>query len=514
MKEPIIYLLEVLASGGILLAAYRLLFEQHASFAACRRYLLGSPLLAAGIPLLRIPVWSARPTAMPTVVMGDLTAEIAGPSPAAPTIAPEAIALALYAAGTAVMLGLLFRQYLAVRRLEHGVEAETRDGIRYVRTRRRIAACSFFRTIYLPEGLSDAELPAIVAHERSHIRHRHSAERLAMELFKALLWWNPFVWIAARKLVETQEFEADSDVIAQGHALPQYMETLFNQLFGYTPEIANGLQSSLTKKRFDMMTRQRTNRHARLRTAAALSIAASLVVAFGFTTRAAVRDTDRLPAEAGQQRTITIHGQVVLAPDDTPAAGARIIAGESMTQIAARAETIPHDTRSDAQGYFSLQGPAEGYLVVSNSEGTIATAHTYRCEVTEGELSIVVRLEAPPTQQVPDDAPYLSVETMPRFEGGDLTQFRTWAQAQIRYPEEAMHKGVQGRVIAQFVIEPDGTLDEISILQTPDASLSDEARRILESSPRWTPGLQKGEPVRVKFAFPIDFRLESSEPSR
>lgn len=426
MKEPIIYLLEVLASGGILMAAYRLLFERRAAFTACRRYLLGSPLLAAGIPLLRIPVWSPRPIAVPAVVMGDLTAEISGPAPTAQTIAPEVIALALYAAGTAVMLGLLLRQYLAIRRLERGAETETRGGIRYVRTHRPIAACSFFRTIYLPEGLSDAELPAIVAHEQSHIHHRHSVERFAMELFKSLLWWNPFVWIAARKLVETHEFEADSDVIAQGHALPQYMEILFRQLFGYSPEIATGLQNSLTKKRFDMMIRPRTSRHARLRTATALAVAASLVVAFGFTARAAAHDTDRLPAETGQQRTITIRGQVVLAPDD---------------------------------------------------------------------------------------APYLSVETMPRFEGGDLTNFLTWAQTQIRYPEEAMHKGVQGRVVAQFVIEPDGTLDEVSILQTPDASLSDEARRILESSPRWTPGIQGGEKVRVKFTFPIDFRLESSEPS-
>lgn len=427
MKEPIIYLLEVLASGGILMAAYRLLFERRATFTACRRYLLGSPLLAAGIPLLRIPVWSPRPIAVPAVVMGDLTAEISGPAPTAQTIAPEVIALTLYAAGTAVMLGLLLKQYLAIRRLERGAETETRGGIRYVRTHRPIAACSFFRTIYLPEGLSDAELPAIVAHERSHIRHRHSVERFAMELFKALLWWNPFVWIAARKLVETHEFEADSDVIAQGHALPQYMEILFRQLFGYSPEIATGLQNSLTKKRFDMMIRPRTSRHARLRTAAALAVAASLVVAFGFTARAAAHDTDRLPAETGQA-----------ADDNNPRAG---------------------------------------------SAGT-------------GRRAL------------------LSVETMPRFEGGDLTNFLTWAQAQICYPEEAMSRGVQGRVVAQFVIEPDGTLDEVSLLQTPDASLSDETRRILESSPRWTPGIQGGEKVRVKFTFPIDFRLESSEPSR
>ena len=57
-----------------------------------------------------------------------------------------------------------------------------------------------------------------------------------------------------------------------------------------------------------------------------------------------------------------------------------------------------------------------------------------------------------------------------------------------------MKRGLQGRVVAQFIIERDGTLDEITILQTPDASLSDEARRVLEKSPKWSPGLQKGNP--------------------
>ena len=65
----------------------------------------------------------------------------------------------------------------------------------------------------------------------SHIAHRHSVERLAMESMKALLWWNPFVWIAARRLTEAEEFEADSDVLKEGYDKELYMHVIFRQLF-------------------------------------------------------------------------------------------------------------------------------------------------------------------------------------------------------------------------------------------------------------------------------------------
>lgn len=188
MKETVIYLLEVLASSGILLAAYTLLLERRTAFALCRRYLIAMPLLAAGIPLLRIPVWSSPTVSGPAIVLGDITAEAVAAPVRQPLHAPDQFVLLIYGAGVALILGSLLRQYRTVRRLERGAAVEFRGGIRFVRTRRPMAAFSFCRTIYLPEGLSDAEQSAIVAHERSHIRHRHSAERLVMELFKALLW--------------------------------------------------------------------------------------------------------------------------------------------------------------------------------------------------------------------------------------------------------------------------------------------------------------------------------------
>ena len=109
---------------------------------------------------------------------------------------------------------------------------------------------------------------------------------------------------------------------------------------------------------------------------------------------------------------------------------------------------------------------------------------------------------------IEDDQPFLIAETMPSFQGGDLNKFRAWVQQNIRFPQIALENGIQGRVVLSFVIEKDGRLTNIQVLQSPDRSLSDEAIRVLSKSPKWSPGKQRNQPVRVKYTLPVDFRVQ------
>ena len=105
------------------------------------------------------------------------------------------------------------------------------------------------------------------------------------------------------------------------------------------------------------------------------------------------------------------------------------------------------------------------------------------------------------------DMPYVKVEKMPTFMGGDLNVFRNWVQSKIQYPKEAMDKGIKGRVVCSFVVEKDGSLTDFDVLQSPDKSLGDEVVRILKTSPKWEPGEQRDEKVRVKYTVPIVFSI-------
>lgn len=109
---------------------------------------------------------------------------------------------------------------------------------------------------------------------------------------------------------------------------------------------------------------------------------------------------------------------------------------------------------------------------------------------------------------IEEDQPFLKVEEMPSFMGGDLMTFRNWVQSKVKYPQIAQENNISGRVLLMFVIERDGSLTNIQVLQTPDSSLSDEAIRVLKTSPKWKPGKQRNQTVRVKYTLPIDFRIQ------
>ena len=106
-------------------------------------------------------------------------------------------------------------------------------------------------------------------------------------------------------------------------------------------------------------------------------------------------------------------------------------------------------------------------------------------------------------ETIEDDQPFLIAETMPSFQGGDLNTFRNWVQ------QNALENGIQGRVVLSFVIEKDGRLTNIQVLQTPARSLSEEAIRVLNKSPKWSPGKQRNQVVRVKYTLPVDFRVHN-----
>ncbi len=108
---------------------------------------------------------------------------------------------------------------------------------------------------------------------------------------------------------------------------------------------------------------------------------------------------------------------------------------------------------------------------------------------------------------VEEDQIFMNAETMPSFNGGDINTFRTWVQSNLKFPQIALENGISGKVILEFVVEKDGKLTGIAVLRTPDKSLSEEAIRVLKSSPKWSPGKQRNNPVRVKYTLPVEFRL-------
>ena len=109
-----------------------------------------------------------------------------------------------------------------------------------------------------------------------------------------------------------------------------------------------------------------------------------------------------------------------------------------------------------------------------------------------------------------DDKVYEVCEQMPTYEGGDAALLK-YITDSVKYPELAKKHGVQGRVVIGFIVEKDGSLTNVKVLRAVDRALDAEALRVVKGMPKWIPGRQNKQRVRVKYNVPVSFRLETME---
>ena len=118
-----------------------------------------------------------------------------------------------------------------------------------------------------------------------------------------------------------------------------------------------------------------------------------------------------------------------------------------------------------------------------------------------------------PVEKVDSDGVYLMPDQLPEFPGG-IQAMMKFLSTNIKYPVEAQKKGISGRVIVQFVIMEDGTLDQAKVIRGVDPLLDEEALRVVKSMPKWKPGMDRGEAVKVRFTAPIMFNLSRKATPR
>ena len=265
--NPILrYALEMVTCSGVFALLYRTLIADRYSFRTCRRYLLATVTLALLIPLIELPLLpparshETTPEQVQRLEFKTITVDYDDVQPSERDITRRNSRNALIActyAALAAIIGLLTRQgMIDLRDLKFRSKVTHHDGYDIATSEQIKAPYSFMGTIYLAPDTPDEEREVIIAHERSHIAHRHSLEKLYMGAIRTIVWFNPFIWLADRWLAEVQEFEADRDVLDAGYDMTLYRSLIFRQIFGYAPDVQNGFYS-LTRRRFEMMTTPR-----------------------------------------------------------------------------------------------------------------------------------------------------------------------------------------------------------------------------------------------------------------
>ena len=118
------------------------------------------------------------------------------------------------------------------------------------------------------------------------------------------------------------------------------------------------------------------------------------------------------------------------------------------------------------------------------------------------------------TDMKPDkNGVYQIVEEMPQFPGGE-TKLMEYIAKNLTYPQEAKDKGIDGRVFVAMVIEKDGSVSNVKVLRGIGGGCDEEAVRVISALPKWKPGKMNGEPVRVSYQIPINFKLQEKAPAK
>lgn len=548
MSAALTYLAATVCCSGISILTYRLLLEKHASFAACRRYLLAAMVLSAAIPALDIPVWRARVIVRPMEPAAAADTVPSGIAAEAPDIAAFDTAAALPPDGPAdttlpfvflyslvamSLLGSSVRQAARIVRLRRSADSRIIDGTSVIFSPAVGATFSFLGTVYAD---SEADFDAdrcILLHEQRHIAHRHSVEKIAMAVLCAAMWIDPFVWIAYRLLDEIQEYEADCDVLRSGFPKDTYVRTICRQQLCRTPAVANGIRSSFTRRRLLAIGRPTFRRRSLPRIAAAVPVFAALVTLFGFTSHEPRYMTGELsPAITSPMRLFDIDGRLTLGRtlhtpqpagrvtatydcekyildivrngrlhgrytfEGAPAliCEGRLISPEQLPQDAPPGSITVHTADRVPAALRREYGEACRYGVVSVSR---SSAGMRADSILLGQIFLRTTVPDPPDQ-------------MPSFDGGGVETFQRWVSEHLTYPAACIGEGATGQVLVRFMVLADGSVGLPEIVRSPHPEFSEAVIDLLSRAPRWTPARRGDRAVVVEFMMPVNFRFASA----
>jgi TonB family protein len=516
------------------------------------------------IPLLQLGILKPQTqtfttvSVVPTLTLQDIQTLPVAAAPAAPVWTAFDYFLLAYGLITVVLVINLCIKIYKLLKLSKRNARQTNNGFILVEVEEENAAFSFLSYLFVDAKMAASE--TIIRHEQVHISQKHSWDIIYTELLKVINWFNPFVYLVQNSLKEIHEFIADQHTAEFENSHDNYAAFLISNAYGMQPSVLTNSFShkNMLRKRIIMLYQQRSGRLARLKYALALPLVFGLLClsTMAFTNKsygmvdilpqhmqaklklaqfklskaifkqdtAATQDDDT--TKSGKE---TITALVLSKPDTIDTVkrkrgpiiivNGRILSslgktvlddkGKLSDKISGLADINPSDIKSISilkdRAATALYGPAaaEGVIIVTTND------------YARGKLDAMnnIQSNAIPnpgiTLSPPDSSTsivFTAVEIEPAPRNG-LNEFYQFLGKNIKYPAADRENRIQGRVIVQFIVEKDGSLNDIRVMRAPSPSLGEEAVRVLKLAPKWSPGIQNGRTVRVQYTIPVNFTL-------
>lgn len=422
MNDLLTYFIQSGLNLAILFGIFWIFLNRDTFYQINRYYLLGSLVISLVFPLIKIPLGSGSASYIymlkPIVIAPQVVAEQMNQR-----ISAGNLVMMIYLAGSVFFLTRFAHQLIRFAFLINQYGVTRYRGLKLVIMDQDYVPFSLFNLVFIQRDLfKNPDFEKIIEHERTHVKEYHSLDLIIVELFIILQWFNPFIWMTRKSLKSIHEYIADRGVLSKGYPARDYQQLLLNQTFGTRfITLSNNFNQSLIKKRFIMMSKQRTKGMSMLKLVIIIPAAAVLSILF----------------------TISYSGTLLGSPD-VPAA----------------------------------------------------------IEVLQPETIVVAAPQEEPVFTV--------VEQMPKYPGGEDALVK-YLSENIKYPENARKKGIQGTVFVTFVVEKDGKVSNARVLRGVDTELDKEALRVVSEMPKWFPGKEGGKPVKVQYNLPIAYKLDAGK---
>ncbi|MFR9504100.1 MAG: M56 family metallopeptidase [Rikenellaceae bacterium] len=400
---------------------------------------------------------------------------------------------------------------------EYESQLGVRSKVRYVVHEDDIAPFSWFNYVVISRSDTINNGRDIIYHELSHVAQHHSFDVLLLNIVTIVLWFNPASWLTKRAVQQVHEYCADESVLSLGINAKEYQLLLIRKAVGtrhYT--ISNSLNHSNLKNRITMMLKKKSPKRVAAKCLYAIPVAISMIVLFSS------------PALAKTANTIT-KAKVTNYFAESKIETTKVLISEreerepsaDSTKVVLKYANSVVEISSDSSGKHSYLtekhttddvGESVSYYIGDDQvdEETFEALNPERFKVIQ-ELRSKIE-DSKMGSSTPEERPFLLSQVMPTFQGGDLLSFRDWVMSKLQYPEQDAKSGVQGTVNISFVIEKDGSINEVDLLKSPSDEMFEEVKRVvLSSSKMWTPAENEGEKVRVKYVLPVIFALNTSE---
>ena len=535
------YFLKINVAIALFYAFYRLFFYKDTFFTWRRVALLCFFAVSAVYPLLNIQTWITEQE--PMVAMADLYADIVLPeftlTPEKTTFDWKSILLQtagfVYWGGVALLAGRFLVQLAGIIRLAFR-SRKTKIGNTNVHLLKQAdGPFSFFHWIFIhPASHTEEELSEILTHEQAHANQWHSIDVLISETACVLCWFNPFAWLMKREIRTNLEYLADNRVLETGHDSKSYQYHLLGlSHYKAAATIYNSFNVLPLKKRIKMMNKKRTREIGRTKYLMFLPLAALLMIisnieAVARTTKEMAKDVIEAVEEnlASNATTPEMEVATEAAPLETPAPQQDkdklvnykgVVVDKDGKAVEGAEFFIDGDHKlpqgqsyvTEKNGNFSFKAFENAKMIVIwKKDGKMMGLPVAVNKENNSNMKIVMDREwlNPPAND-PDNPVFEVVEQMPEFPDGGMSGLMQFLSKNIQYPINAQKNHTQGRVTVQFVVDKDGSISEPGIIRGVDPDLDGEAIRVISLMPKWKPGMQKGQPVRVRYTVPVMFRL-------